>query len=63
MEILFYVHCYRILSAVAGQNVFLFLGGGGGATWPNETYGGPGENTLKIFEIFVPEIVAYCIQF
>ena len=43
------------------QNVFFW--GGGGATWPSETYGGPGEKTLKIFEIFIPEIAANAPNF
>ena len=30
-----------LISDVAGQSVF--LGGGGGATWPSETKEGPGE--------------------
>ena len=43
---------------------FFFFGGGGGATWPSETYVGPGEKkTLKIFEIFIPEIAANASNF
>ena len=41
--------------------MFFFLGGG--ATWPSETYGGPGKKTLKIFEIFIPEIAANAPNF
>ena len=36
------------------------FGGGGGATWPSETKGGPGGKTPeKSFEIFNPEIAAH----
>ena len=38
-----------------------FLGGGGYlAQW---NLGGPGENPLKIFEIFIPEIAANASNF
>ena len=44
----------RQSSTVAGQNVFF----GGGALCRAKHRGVPGENPLKIFEIFVPEIAA-----
>ena len=48
-------------STVAGQNIL--GGGGGGPTWPSETYGGPGEKPLKIIEIFIFEIAANASNF
>ena len=43
-------------STVAGK-IFLFFGGGGvGRARPRG--GGPGEKTLKIFEVFIPENAA-----
>ena len=60
---MYLTHADDRFSTVAGQNVFLWWGGGGGVQLAERNLGGSEEKPLKIFEIFIPEIAANASNF